>query len=189
MKRKTERLIIVVIAVLFISFNTILLLYKNVEILKLEKNVSIASESLKNHNKQKNVSAFYEGKFLHEILDGNQINLAHTFLDANESYHILFVVNSITCISCFKFHVENITTLSGINIRVYSKNEIKLLNSYFEKNKIIKTKLNILYNSFDMLVLFMDKNYRILYVELPDKLNYNKSKIFYKKIKQFAGDR
>jgi len=136
----------------------------------------------------------FEGKYLWEVSNITKESI-DTIINKNyiNSNYILFCVDSITCISCFNFHVENINQLPVKKIIVYSPLHPEYVQSFI-KNSIIYNSTNDKERRTDKLLLenmvinLVDNSGQIIYSDVADKLNYDKSRKFYKKVKQFVSN-
>lgn len=122
-----------------------------------------------------------EGKFVWEIglISENKIK----YLD--KDYRIIFLYDSIGCLQCYNFHQNYLRKYIGLeNITVLCNKNFEFIKKDFSKAEILESNGN--FSAHKMLVLLINKDGRILYVDFPEfQLIKNRSKEFYRITSRF----
>jgi len=149
--------------------------YTNIELKKKNNLLTSLSENLEHRKK-------YEGNYIWEYLNSSQTILNEFKVEKKiTGLYLFLVVDTITCYSCFKFHMTEINNIA-IPIVVSGKNNVELVQASvsnsiiypypgFQFEKKMFDKKNII------VFLINDKN-KILYVDFAKKKNYEKSRFF-----------
>lgn len=181
------------VILILIAFLILLLSLCNYSIFIQKQKLEEKNTLLQSYVKNLKYSKDYQGFFLGEKSDSIINSYSKFMLENSVSCHIFIYLDSISCFSCFKFHMEEIKKIQIPKICVIPNTLYQeLVRGYlgeislFENNELIR-----LYNSlFDnnLVVAFLDKNGRIIYLDVADKTNYDKSRVFYKVIMNYIGN-
>jgi len=157
----------------------------------LEYKFNILNDRTKALKNDLKIQSDFEGKFLWDVTNITKESFEKIKITNKiNSNCILFCVDSITCISCFNFHVENINQLPIKKIIIYSPLHPEYVQSFF-KNGIIYNSVKDKNWDTDKLLLTkmvincVDISGQIIYSDVADKFNYGKSRKFYKKVIQY----
>lgn len=120
----------------------------------------------------------FEGKTIVFNKTSNQNNIV-------KNYKIIVVVDTIKCLACFKYHMEEIKKLSNVDRVGYSPRNFELLQAEIDDIIVVKEELTDLEKMLtnNLSVALINKNNKIIYYEIADKNNYSKAERFYKKVK------
>lgn len=175
-KRYKEKVLLLILAALFIFtfFYTIPQQYSKI--------ISSYQDSLKTHQKDLSIKKFMEGSNINEfVLEGG----ADFFEKANysNSFCLLILLKNISCYSCIKYHLEHIKKLGEMWLPVFaiSEDKFQLIKSYVPNAKELAIKKDLITIPFhyELLVLLIDRNGKIIKLDSADKNNYYKSDVFY----------
>lgn len=188
---KYSKSVLILFSLLFIS--VILILFLQYDRNKIKKEIITNQILLSSFIKDSNDRAQLEGKELYHLLNISKDMFLSFLKTYGKEYNIFFIVDSIDCYSCFQFHTDHINEFFKKNIPIFSYSSIHsdyLSNSLFKsinfphkenyKNKII--------DNSNMAILLINNVGKIIYADVADKTNYEKSKKFYSKINSFISD-
>jgi hypothetical protein len=148
---------------------------------------------LDSYSKHLNNSKNYQGVLIGENL-GSMNKSYNEFMVRNSISHHLFVfVDTIDCYSCFKFHMEEIKKIDlPIIYLTHSSVNHELLRSHLGEKNLFKNTCFVnqhkkIFSNNLFIALINDKG-RIIYLDVADKTNYKKSKVFYEVIQNYIID-
>lgn len=123
-----------------------------------------------------------EGKYLNDFI---KIQSSGTKLKSE--FQLLLIVDTIYCSSCFNYHIGEIQKLTSTEVYVYSPRNFDFVQSYLKKAKQLN--FNQIGNdqlmSDNLAVALLNREGLIIYYEIADKNNYEKSEKFYNKLNYF----
>lgn len=172
-----------VLSVLFLQFD------RN----KLKTQISDTQTLLNSFIRDLNNRSKLEGVALYELLNIPKETLLSAISISGKEYSIFVVIDSIDCYTCFKFHITHVNEFSKKNIPIFAYSN---LHSEFLKKSLIKSikfpvkeiyKHKIIKDT-NMTILLIDNKGKIIYADIADKTNYEKSKMFYNKINNFISN-
>jgi hypothetical protein len=127
------------------------------------------------------IKSNYEGKNILEVFPAS-------FNHDNKTKSIVFIINSISCPSCLKFYAVKLKKYENfIPFYVLSNNS----NYNFIKEFITCKKLQYVDNELkgnlvlEFSIFIISANGTIVFVEIPDKANYERSKYFFRYLENF----
>lgn len=173
-----------------LTFTIIVIIYLQYDRSELKNEIIYKQALLNNLTKDSDLRAKLEGKELYKLLDIPKENIFPILKTTGKQYSIFIIVDSIDCYTCFKFHVDNINDLSNKNISIisYSNLHSDYLSKSLHESIIFPFKEGYkhkIINNSNMVILLINNECKIIYADIADKTNYEKSKIFYNKIKNF----
>lgn len=129
--------------------------------------------------------SFYEGRFVWEATGIEQSKVKPLLGSGDEKrYHMLVCINSLVCMSCYRFHIQHIAAMqAAFNLPVIvvaDSQYAKFVAGDLPRAEFI---IDSEPREVDFLVLMLDGSGKVLYADLPDPALYEESKIFYKTIK------
>ena len=175
--------------VFILAIMLILVVYQKYQNNDVKYKLKIINDRSQALMKDITIQSNLEGKNLWDVFSVSKEEINKIVQENNiRANYILFYVDSISCLSCFNFHIDNLIKLSDIKIIIYSPTHLEYVKSYI-KNGILYKSLNNFDNyktiKNNMIILLVNINGQIIYSDVADKLNYDKSRKFYRKIKQY----
>jgi len=96
----------------------------------------------------------------------------------------------IDCFSCFEFHINHIKDISeeDVPVIIYSPGLSEFIASYLNNTQMVSIE-NDEYESpllsYGLLISYVDYNGKILFTDVADPTNYDKSEHFYNRLERF----
>ena len=117
--------------------------------------------------------------------------LKANFVSQNNIFgeYMFVIVNKIDCISCFKYHMTELNKI-GITKIYYSPDNYELVQNHLNNcielsQKHINTDKGIFLQE-NLAIAFINIRGKIIYSDVADKTNYEKSRVFYQIIYRFT---
>lgn len=167
---------IAVITILFciLAYST----YTNIELKNKNDFLVSLSKNLELRKK-------YEGNYIWEYLNSNQMILNEFKVEKGiKGLYLFVVVDTISCYSCFKFHMTELNK-TVIPIVVSGKNNVELVQASLS-NSITYPFTGFKFDKKNIIVFLINDNNKIISIDFADKTNYEKSKVFYQIIKNHS---
>lgn len=127
-----------------------------------------------------------QGNYIWELLNENEdefFKFLHE-IKLQNSFIFLFV-DTISCYSCFKFHINSLKRFDNIKIVVASRNHFKLIKKYLNSPIEYNLKIYKIMHYYNFLICLVEATGKIIYADSADQTNYYKSEIFYNVLKNY----
>lgn len=105
----------------------------------------------------------------------------------NFNYGVVFIVDTIFCYSCFKFHTEILSSFKEISIPVitFTTQKFDFIESHIPASFVRELDTSKKLYNLNLNTLLVDKSGKILFAHIADKNNYDSSTRFYTSLKEF----
>lgn len=110
-----------------------------------------------------------QGNYIWELLNENEdefFKFLHE-IKLQNSFIFLFV-DTISCYSCFKFHMNSLKRFEDVNIVVASKNHFELIKKFLTNPIEYNLEINKIMDEYNFLICLVEATGKIIYADSAD---------------------
>ncbi len=188
MKTKSLITIITLLLVFFIF------VYMRIELFNNSEKYLKKENELNYHLNLIELNGELEGKTFWQVFSTKNSSLRNYLMYEQSKYFMFVVMDSISCIKCYNFLVRELSKISKKNnIFILSNNLSLMLKKDLPNSQIINPKSVNLFTSWEnklspSFLLFVNRDFDILYETQVDIRNVKHNKAFFKKIQHILSE-